>query len=102
MSFFRSIGLISMAATILLAQSPDQTRVKEATLKKSLMILRQAIEKYTLDQHKAPQALPDLIATKHVDSIPADPMTGSNSTWTVVMEDLAKSANHDQPGIQCA
>src|SRR5581483_8797881 len=36
MSFFRSIGLISMAATILLAQSPDQTRVKEATLKKSL------------------------------------------------------------------
>src|SRR5262249_44692565 len=32
-------------------------------------------------------------------SIPSDPMTGSNSTWLVVMEDPAKSADHNEPGI---
>lgn len=55
-----------MAATVLLAQSPDQSRAKEAALKESLLILRQAIDEYTLDQHKAPQALQDLIATKYM------------------------------------
>jgi hypothetical protein len=37
--------------------------------------LRQAIDKYTVDQHKAPQALQDLIIKGYVASIPADPMT---------------------------
>ena len=100
MSLLRSIiGLITIAAAVLLAQPPDETRVKEATLKNNLFILRQAIDKYTIDQHKAPQALQDLIAKGYVGSIPVDPMTGRNSTWRIVMEDATRSANRNQLGI---
>jgi general secretion pathway protein G len=43
--------------------------------------------------------LRDLIVNGYVGSIPADPMTGKNSTWRVVMEDPAKSADRKEPGI---
>jgi len=100
MSLSRSvIGLITMAAALLFAQPPDETRAKEAALKSNLLVLRQAINKYTIDQHKAPQTLQDLIAKGYVGSIPVDPMTGRNSTWSIVMEDAARSANRNQPGI---
>jgi hypothetical protein len=90
MSLLRStISLTTIAVAVLLAQSPDQTRAKEAALKESLFTLRQAIDKYTMEHHKAPPTLQDLIAKGYVHSIPADPMTGSNSTWRVIMEDPA-------------
>jgi general secretion pathway protein G len=93
------IGLTTIAVALLLAQSAEQARAKEAGLKESLLTLRQAIDKYTFDQHKAPQTLQDLITKKYVGSIPVDPMTGSNSTWRVVMENPAKSADSNEPGI---
>ena len=99
MSLLRSISLTIIAAAALFAQSPEQTRAREAALKKSLFSLRTAIDKYTHDQHKAPQALQDLIAQAYLSRIPEDPMTGSNSTWQVVMEDPAKSADRSAPGI---
>ena len=100
MSWSRSIiGLITIAAAVLLAQPPDQTRAKEAALKNNLLILRQAIDKHTDDQHKAPQTLQDLVAKGYVGSIPVDPMTGRNSTWRVVMEEAARGANRNEPGI---
>jgi general secretion pathway protein G len=100
MSLLRStIGLTTIAVAILFAQSQDQTRAKEAALKKSLLTLRQAIDKFTSDRHKAPQTLQNLIANGYVDRIPVDPMTGCNTTWRVVLEDPAKSADRDQPGI---
>jgi general secretion pathway protein G len=94
-----TIGLITIAVAVLLAQSAEQTREKEAALKKSLLTLRRAIDKYTFDQHKAPQTLQDLVTTKYVGSIPADPMAGSNSNWRLVIEDPAKSAASKEPGI---
>src|SRR5580692_5402909 len=38
----------------------------------SLFTLRQAIDKYTVEQHKAPRTLQDLVAKAYVSSIPAD------------------------------
>jgi general secretion pathway protein G len=100
MSLLRStIGLTTIAVAVLLAQSAEQARAKEAALIKSLMTLRQAIDKYTVDQHKAPQTLHDLVTKKYLGSIPADPMTDSETTWRVVMEDPAKSADSREPGI---
>jgi general secretion pathway protein G len=94
-----TVGLTTIAVAVLLAQSPDQTRGKEDTLKHSLFILREAIDSYTFHQHKAPKTLQDLITKEHLRSIPVDPMTGSNSTWQIVMEDPAKSADRNEPGI---
>lgn len=100
MSLLRSgLCLTTIAVAVLLAQSPDQTRAKEAGLEKGLLTLRDAIDNYTFDQHKAPPTLQDLIAKGYLDSIPADPMTGSNSTWRVVIEDPAQRVDRNQPGI---
>ena len=94
-----TVALATIAAAVLLAQSPDKTRAKEAALKNSLLTLRQAIDKYAADHHKAPQTLQDLVTRGYVNSIPRDPITGKNSTWHVVMEDPAKSVDRNQPGI---
>jgi general secretion pathway protein G len=100
MSPLRStIGLITIAFAVLLAQPSDQVHAKEAALKKGLLTLRQAIDKYTSDQHKAPQTLQDLIVKGYMASIPPDPITSSNSTWRVTMEDPAKSVDRNEPGI---
>ena len=100
MTLLRStISLVTVAVAVLLAQSPDQTRSKEAGLKESLFTLRRAIDKYTMDQHKAPPTLQDLIAKGYIGSIPVDPMTGSKSTWRVTVEDPAQSVDRNEPGI---
>lgn len=93
-----TIGLTILAGAVLLAESPDQT-AKQAALKKTLLILRQAIDNYTFDQGKAPRTLQDLIAPAYIDSIPEDPMTGSKATWRVMMEDPAQSVDRNSPGI---
>jgi len=100
MTLLRStIGLTTIAVAALLAQSPNETLAKETALKNSLFTLRIAIDEYTFDQQKAPRRLGDLIAKEYLGSIPADPMTGSNSTWRIVTEDPAKSADRSDPGI---
>ena len=100
MTLLRStIGLTTIAVAALLAQSPNETLAKETALKNSLFTLRIAIDRYTFDRQKTPQRLADLIATKYVVSIPLDPMTGSSSTWRIVREDPAKSADRNEPGI---
>lgn len=94
-----TIVIAAITVSVLFAQPAEQTRAKEAALKRSLQTLRQAIDKYTFDQHKAPQTLQDLITKKYVAGIPADPMTGSNSTWRVVIEDPTASVDSKSPGI---
>ncbi len=99
MSIRSTIGLATVAAAVLFAQQPaDDTRAKESALKQDLLILRQAIDKYTADQHKAPATLQDLVVKGYVGVVPVDPMT-RKSTWRVIMEEPGRSANRKQPGI---
>jgi general secretion pathway protein G len=94
-----AVGLATIALAVLLAQSPNETRAKEAALKTSLFTLRTAIDMYTFDEQEAPHSLGDLISEKYLRSIPVDPMTGSNSSWRIVKEDPAKSADRNKQGI---
>jgi general secretion pathway protein G len=93
------ISLSAIAIAVLLAQSPSETGEKEAVLKKSLFVLRQAMDKYTVDQHRAPQTLQDVVTKGYISAIPVDPMTGKTSTWRLVMEDPRKSIDPAAPGI---
>src|SRR6058998_2282687 len=74
-------------------------RAKESVLKQDLFQLRSLISQYTLDKQKAPQALDDLVQAGYIKQIPVDPMTGSNSTWTVDQEDTVMSVDQQDPGI---
>ena len=88
--------LISMAIPI---YSRSIMRAKESVLKNNLFTLRTVIDNYTYDKQKAPQSLQDLVTDGYLREIPMDPITGSNQTWKIVMEDATQSVNQGEPGI---
>jgi general secretion pathway protein G len=74
-------------------------RAKESVLKNNLFTLRTLIDEYTFDKAKAPQALDDLVREGYLRQVPMDPMTGSNQSWRIIMEDAMASVNQMEPGI---
>lgn len=74
-------------------------RARESVLRQDLFELRSLISQYTLDKQKAPQGLDDLVQGGYIKQIPMDPMTGSNSTWTVDQEDTVMSVDQQDPGV---
>jgi general secretion pathway protein G len=74
-------------------------RAKESVLRNNLFTMRTVIDEYTYDKQKAPQSLEDLVSDGYLRQIPIDPMTGSDQTWKVIMEDSLTSVNQTEPGI---
>ena len=74
-------------------------RAKESVLRNNLFTMRTVIDEYTYDKQKAPQSLEDLVSEGYLRQIPIDPMTGSDQTWKVIMEDSLTSVNQTEPGI---
>ncbi len=74
-------------------------RAKESLLRSNLFTLRSMIDEYTLDKQKAPQTLQDLVSEGYLRDVPMDPITGSNSTWKLIMEDATTSISQTEPGI---
>jgi general secretion pathway protein G len=91
------IGILAAIAAPIYAQSI--IRAKEATLRQDLYHLRQAIDAYTMDKQKAPQALEDLVTAGYFRELPKDPFTQKNDTWQVVQEDVYNSIDQNEPGI---
>jgi general secretion pathway protein G len=59
-------------------------RAKEATLKQDLNVMRDAIDKFYGDKGRYPDALDELAEKRYLRGVPVDPVTDSNTTWTVV------------------
>lgn len=74
-------------------------RTKETVLRNNLFTIRTVIDEYTYDKQKGPQSLEDLVQAGYLRQVPEDPITGSNSTWKIIMEDALTSVNQTEPGI---
>jgi len=74
-------------------------RAKESLLRNNLFTLRTVIDEYTYDKQKAPQTLQELVSEGYLLKVPVDPITGSNTSWKVVMEDATTSVSQTEPGI---
>jgi general secretion pathway protein G len=59
-------------------------RSKEVTLKQTLNVMRDAIDKFYADAGRYPDSLEDLVAKRYVRAIPVDPITESATTWVIV------------------
>ncbi len=59
----------------------DAGRTKETTLRTSLAVLREAIDKYHADTGRYPEALEELVARRYIRALPVDPVTESAATW---------------------
>jgi len=74
-------------------------RAKESVLRNNLFTLRSMIDEYTVDKQHAPETLDDLVSEGYLRQIPIDPMTGSNQTWKIIMEDTPVGGENQPPGI---
>ena len=89
--------LVSIAVPI---YSQSILRAKEAVLRQDLFTMRSAIDQYTMDKGKAPQALQDLVTDGgYLREVPKDPFTASRDSWQIVQEDVLGSIDQNQPGI---
>jgi general secretion pathway protein G len=71
----------------------------EAVLKEDLYNMRTAIDQYTQDKGKAPQALEDIVTAGYLHAIPKDPFTHATDSWQTVQEDVLTSIDQTEPGI---
>ena len=58
-------------------------RAKEASLKTSLNVMRDAIDKFHGDQGRYPDNLDELVTKHYMRKVPADPITDSTLTWKI-------------------
>ena len=91
------IGILVSIAVPIYQKSILRTR--ESVLRNNLFTMRTVLDEYTYDKQKAPQSLQDLVTEGYLREIPYDPMTGSNQSWKIEMEDSVRSVNQTEPGI---
>lgn len=93
-----SIILILVAVAVPMYQQ-SMVRAREAVLRDNLFTMRSVIDQFTLDKHRAPQSLQELVSENYLRQLPIDPFTGSRDTWIEEMEDFMLSIDQNQPGI---
>ena len=91
------IGLL--AAIAIPAYTPNIKHAREAVLKEDLHVLRNAIDSYTVDKQKAPQALDDLVQSGYIKVMPIDPFTHRSDTWMPVQSDTLSTLDQTDSGI---
>ena len=74
-------------------------RSKESVLRNNLFTLRTMIDEYTIDKQKAPESLQELVTEGYLRQIPQDPLTNSDQTWRVIMEDTPVGGSSSAPGV---
>ncbi len=82
------IVVMAIIATLLTIALPryfgSVERSKEVTLRQSLNVMRDAIDKFYADNDRYPEKLEDLVEKRYIRAIPVDPITESAATWVVV------------------
>ena len=80
--------VMAIIATLLTIALPryfgSVDRSKEAALKQSLSVMRDALDKYYADNAKYPEQLEELAEKRYIRSVPIDPITERSDTWTIV------------------
>ena len=93
------VVIATLAAVAIPMYLRNVQAAKEAVLREDLRVMRTAINSYTVDKQKAPQALDDLITGGYLKSIPKDPITGRTDTWQTSVTDTLDSVDQTQGGI---
>ena len=82
------IVVMAIIATLLTIALPryfgSVERSKEVTLRQSLNVMRDAIDKFNADTGRYPEKLEDLVEKRYIRTIPLDPITESAETWVIV------------------
>jgi len=74
-------------------------RARESVLRNNLFTLRTMVDEFTIDKQKAPESLQSLVSEGYLRQIPQDPMTNSDQTWRVIMEETPVGGASSSPGV---
>ena len=75
-------------------------RAREAVLRDDLYVMRDLIDKFTVDKQRPPTTLDEIVEAGYLrGGIPVDPFTGSNETWRVDTEVVPLSPEKATEGI---
>lgn len=82
------------------AQRYEKTILKsrEAVLKHDLLVMRQAIDNFTLDKQAAPQSLDDLQQAGYLREVPLDPIT-QQKDWSPVFDNIVMTPDQVTTGM---
>lgn len=72
-------------------------RAREAALRQTLVVVRDAIDKYHGDTGRYPSTLQELVDRRYLRKLPVDPVNNSTETWVVVPPPAGSGAG-DSPG----
>jgi general secretion pathway protein G len=73
-------------------------RSREAVLKHDLLVMREAIDNFTLDKQAAPQSLEDLHSGGYLREVPIDPMTQA-ADWDTQFDNVVLSPDQVTTGM---
>ncbi|MBW8844301.1 MAG: prepilin-type N-terminal cleavage/methylation domain-containing protein [Burkholderiales bacterium] len=59
-------------------------RAKANSLRSSLAVMRDALDKYAADKGRYPDTLEQLVQDRYLRQVPEDPLTGSAASWVSV------------------
>jgi general secretion pathway protein G len=81
--------VMAIIATLLTIASPRYfahlDRAREAALRETLHVTRDAIDKFHADNGRYPNELADLVSKRYLRALPIDPITDSTDTWVLVL-----------------
>src|SRR5262245_7489912 len=93
--------VMAIIATLLTIALPryfgSVDKSKEVTLRQSLNVMRDAIDKFYADNGRYPDKLEELVEKRYIRAVPVDPITESTTTWVLVPspDAAAKGAIYD-------
>lgn len=73
-------------------------RSREGVLHQDLLVMRNAIQQYTLDKEVGPSSLDDLVSAKYMSAVPTDPITRAKD-WKTDSDPVLLDPQQTSPGI---
>lgn len=81
--------VMAIIATLLSIATPryfaHMDRAREAALRETLFVVRDAIDKFHADTGRYPAELDELVTRRYLRQLPVDPVDGSRDRWTIVI-----------------
>jgi general secretion pathway protein G len=79
--------ILAILATVAIpAYLNNIKHARETRLLHDLWVMREAIDKYTVDKERAPQSLQDLVTAGYLRAVPEDAISKTADTWQLEME----------------
>lgn len=76
------IGLLASIVAPRYVRGVDSAR--DATLRTSLNVMRDAIDKHVGDKGRYPSSLDELVKLGYIRKVPVDPITGQSDSWQML------------------